>query len=183
MPTPPKPFSVISSEKKSHRTKAELEARKKAEELLASGVQMKERADVKSNEIAHKEFRRILKLLKNIQKNDDLFGACINRYCQMYAECKDFEIKREVFFKRAQELENREDEILCNEEMSMKEYYGLLSELQSQVIALDKQIQAKRKMMFDYEKENLMTVAAGLRSIPKKEPANEDPLKELLRNG
>lgn len=101
----------------------------------------------------------------------------------MYAECKDFEIKREAFFKRAQELENREDEILRNEEMSMKEYYGLLSELQSQVIALDKQIQAKRKMMFDYEKENLMTVAAGLRSIPKKEPANEDPLKELLRNG
>ena len=183
MPTPPKPFSVISSEKKSHRTKAELEARKKAEEELATGVRMKARPEVKDNPIAHKEYKRIAKLLKNISKDDDLFGACINRYCQMYAECKEFEEKREVFYQRSLKLEEREDEILCNEEMSEREYYGLLATLQGQVIALDKQIQAKRKLMFDYEKENLMTVAAGLRSIPKKEPANEDPLKELLRNG
>lgn len=183
MPTPPKPFSVISSEKKSHRTKKELEARQKAEESLATGVRMKVRQDVKQNEIAYKEYKRVAKLLRNISKDDDLFGACINRYCQLYAECKDFEEKREVFYQRANKLEERESEILGNEEMSYREYYGLLAELQSQVVSLDKQIQAKRKMMFDYEKENLMTVAAGLRSIPKKETSSEDPLKELLRNG
>lgn len=183
MPTPPKPFAVISSEKRSHRTKAELEARQKAEEQLASGVRMKVRPEVKENSIAYKEFKRIAKLLKNIAKDDDLFGACINRYCLMYAECKEFEEKREVFYQRAKKLEERENEILKNDEMSERDYYGLLATLQGQVIALDKQIQAKRKLMFDYEKENLMTVAAGLRSIPKKETNTEDPLKELLRNG
>lgn len=183
MPTPPKPFSVISTEKKSHRTKKELEARQKAEESLATGVRMKVRQDVKQNEIAYKEYKRIAKLLRNISKDDDLFGACINRYCQLYAECKEFEEKREAFYQRAKKLEERESEIVDSGEMTQKEYYSLLSELQSQVIAVDKQIQAKRKMMFDYEKENLMTVAAGLRNIPKKEAANEDPLKELLRNG
>lgn len=183
MGRPPKPFTVIKSEKKSHRTKAELESRKKAEESLVTGVKMKVRPEVKADEVAHKEYKRIAKLLRSIEKDDDLFGACINRYCQLFAECKDFEIKREDFARRAQELEERENEILSNEEMSVREYYGLLATLQSQVIALDKQIQAKRKMMFDYEKENLMTVAAGLRNIPKKEGAESDPLKELLRNG
>ena len=183
MGRPPKPFKVISSEKKSHRTKAELESRKKAEESLITGVKMKVRPEVKADEVAHKEYKRIAKLLRIIEKDDDLFGACINRYCQMFAECKDFEIKREDFARRAQELEERENDILSSEEMSVREYYSLLATLQSQVIALDKQIQAKRKMMFDYEKENLMTVAAGLRNIPKQETADADPLKELLRNG
>lgn len=183
MGRPPKPFTVITSEKKSHRTKAELESRKKAEESLVTGVKMKVRPEVKADEVAHKEYKRIAKLLRSIDKDDDLFGACINRYCQLFAECKDFEIKREDFARRAQELEERENEILSNEEMLVREYYGLLATLQSQVIALDKQIQAKRKMMFDYEKENLMTVAAGLRNIPKKEGSESDPLKELLRNG
>lgn len=183
MGRPPKPFTVISSEKKSHRTKAELESRKKAEESLVTGVKMKVRPEVKADEVAHKEYKRIAKLLRSIEKDDDLFGACINRYCQMFAECKDFEIKREDFARRAQELEARENEILSSEEMSVREYYSMLATLQSQVIALDKQIQAKRKMMFDYEKENLMTVAAGLRNIPKKENNEADPLKELLRNG
>lgn len=183
MGRPSKPYSVINGEKKSHRTKAELEARKEAEEALASGTKMKERQEVKKDEVAHKEYMRISKLLKSIEKNDDLFGACINRYCQLYAECKDLEQKREVFFQRAQKLEEREDEIFAKEEMSMKEYYSLLSSLQSQVIACDKQVQAKRKMMFEHEKENIMTVAAGLRSIPKNEKSEDDPLKGLLRNG
>lgn len=183
MGRPPKPFTVISSEKKSHRTKAELESRKKAEESLATGVKMRVRPEVKADEVAHKEYKRIAKLLRNIEKDDDLFGACINRYCQMYAECKDFEEKREVFYQRALRLEERESEILGNEEMSVREYYGLLATLQGQVVALDKQIQAKRKLMFDYEKENLMTVAAGLRNIPKKESKADDPLMELIRNG
>lgn len=183
MGRPPKPTEVIKFEKKSHRTKAELESREKAEESLATGEKMRARPEVKADKVAHKEYKRIEKLLENIGKNDDLFGACINRYCQMFAECKDFEKKREDFARRAKSLEERESEILGREEMSEREYYSLLATLQSQVIALDKQIQAKRKMMFDYEKENLMTVAAGLRSIPKKAESENDPLVEALRNG
>ena len=32
MPTPPKPFTVLTTEKKSHRTKRELQLRKQGEE-------------------------------------------------------------------------------------------------------------------------------------------------------
>lgn len=184
MPTQPKPFSVLTSEKKSHRTKAELEARKKAEEALSTGIEMRERPEVRNDPVAHKEFKRIVKLLKNIQKNDGLFEGVINRYCVLYSECADFEKKREAFARRANELEEKESEILDNEEMSAKEYYSLVATMQSQVVGIDKAIQSKRKMMLDIEKDNIMTIASGLRSIPKKEPESEkDPLAELLKNG
>lgn len=181
MPTPPKPFSVLKSENKSHRTKAELEIRKLAEEQLCTGFKMKEREEVKKNADSHKEFTRINKLLKSIDKNDELFAAVINRYCQMYAECRSFEIERNNFVRRAKDLEEKE-ELLVEErkEMNYKEFYSLLNELEEKVIALDKQIQAKRKMMFEYEKENLMTIASGLRSIPKKESSETDPLVKAL---
>ena len=96
MPTPTKPVNVIRMEGKSHRTKRELKSRENAEKKLLTGGKLKERKEVKSDPIAHKEFLRIKKLLEKIEKNDDLYSSVINRYCQLYAECKDFEEKREV---------------------------------------------------------------------------------------
>ena len=49
MPTPPKPYAVLAGERKSHRTKAELEQRKEAEESLLSGVKIKETPEVRAN--------------------------------------------------------------------------------------------------------------------------------------
>ena len=80
MPTPPKPFSVLKSEKKSHRTKKELKLREEGEAALATGVAIRERPEVKKNPIAHKEFLRVNKLLKNIGKNDAIYEPVINRY-------------------------------------------------------------------------------------------------------
>ena len=104
MPTPPKPHIVLINEGKSHRTKAELKQREEAEKALVTGEKLKERKEVKENPIAHKEFRRISKLLKNIEKNDALYEPIINRYCQLQAECKDFEEKREQVFKSMLDL-------------------------------------------------------------------------------
>jgi hypothetical protein len=50
------------------------------------------------------------------------------------------------------------------------------------MIALDKQIQTKRKMLLDIEKENIMTIAAALRSIPKKTDEKENPLLKALNS-
>ena len=100
MPTPTKPANVIRLEKKSHRTKKELASRENAEKALLTGEKLKERKEVKSDPVAHKEFLRIKKLLEKIEKNDDLYSSVINRYCQLYAECKDFEEKREAIYKQ-----------------------------------------------------------------------------------
>lgn len=176
MPTPPKPIVVLETEKRSHRTKAEKAQRKKAEEALLTGQAMREKPQVKQNNIAHKEFLRIKKLLEKIDKNDDLNANVINRYCQIYAECIEFEEKREMFCQRVKDFEDSPD---IDPDI---DYFKTLATLQAQVIAIDKQIQAKRKMMLDIEKECLMTVAAALRSIPKKPiEEEEDPMQQLLQ--
>lgn len=59
MSRPPKPFSVLKSEGRSHRTKSELEQRRKGEEALLIGVPIRERPEVKSSERAHEEFQKI----------------------------------------------------------------------------------------------------------------------------
>lgn len=182
MPTPPKPFMVLKNEKKSHRTKAELNQRKKSEESLSTGMALRERPEVKNNSIAHKEFIRLNKLLKGIEKNDAIYETVINRYCLMYAECFDFEEKRESFYQDIQELTKDKEKLIETEEMSLSAYYKMKYNLQSTIINLDKQVQAKRKMLLDIEKENIMTIAAALRSIPKKIDSNENPLLKALRD-
>ena len=141
---------------------------------------MKERPEVKNNEVAHKEFLRLNKLLKTIEKNDAIYEAVINRYCILHAECHEFEQRRSNFLHSIDELEADKDELIESGQMSLSAYYKMKNNLQSSVISLDKQIQAKRKMMFDIERENIMTISAALRSIPKKVDVNENPLAKVL---
>lgn len=174
MPTPTKPASVLKYEKKSHRTKAEMRQREKAEEDLLTGKKLKESQEVKNNELAHREFLRIKKLLAEIGKNDDLYSGVINRYCMISAECREFEEKRESIYRRQEELEKRSDE------MEIDEYIKLQNETSKMILSFDRQIQAKRKMLFDIEKENVMTIASALRSVPKKPEKKKNALREAL---
>ena len=178
MPTPTKPYKVLTTEKKSHRTKAELKMREEGEKSLSTDMELKERKEVKQNKVAHKEFKRLQKILKNIDKNDAIYEVVINRYCLLQAECLEFEGKREKFYQDMSKLEEEYDK----EEISLSEYYNLINDMQKNIVSLDKQIQAKRKMLLDIEKENVMTIASALRSIPKKEDKEADnPLLKVLR--
>lgn len=181
MPTPPKPTNVILLEGKSHRTKKELAERKRAEAQLLTGKVLKEAAEVKENEKAHKEFQRIRKLLKSIEKDDDLYGATINRYCLLMAECSDFQDKREMMYRQMQNLQESKEKFERNEDLTT--YYMLQSTMQKNMIALDRQVQTKRKMLLDIEKENIMTIASSLRSVPKKTDKKKNPLMEALAGG
>ncbi len=107
----------------------------------------------------------------------------INRYCQLYAECKDFEEKREAIYKQLLDLQENYQKMIDEEEMTIKEYYNLELGMQKNLISLDKQVQTKRKMLLDIEKENIMTIASALRSVPKKTEKKENPLLAALNNG
>jgi len=52
--------------------------------------------------------------------------------------------------------------------------------MQKNLISLDRQVQAKRKMLLDMEKENIMTIASSLRSIPKKQENKKNAMLEAL---
>jgi predicted nuclease with TOPRIM domain len=185
MPTPTKPFIVLKNEKKSHRTKKELKQRQQGEEALATGTALKERPEVKANKIAHKEFLRLNKLLKGIEKNDAIYESVINRYCMLQAECAMFDEKREELYKLIYDLENEYNKITENMDPGDKspfylEYSKNMAKLSTTMLNLDKQLQSKRKMLLDIEKENIMTIAAALRSIPKKPEKEENPLLKAL---
>lgn len=174
MPTPSKPVVVLANEKKSHRTKKELANRKAAEQSVLTGTKIKEQKDVKENAVAHTEFKRLIKLLNSIGKNDAIYEQSINRYCMLLAECQDYQ-------DRIQELNLRMSELRHDkEELGSELYYQLLLETQKTILSIDRQLQAKRNMLLALEKENIMTIASALRSIPKKAEAKANPLKDVI---
>lgn len=184
MPTPSKPYAVIQYEKKSHRTKAELSQRKQEEAALSSQEKIKKRKEVRENKTASREFNRIEKLLKKIDKNDALYEPVINRYCLIQAECKEIEERRAAFFdliilieEKIRGLSNEDKERFSNELLEISKNIVNLS---GHMNNCDRILQQKRKMLLDIEKENIMTVASALRSIPKKPKKESSPLLEAL---
>lgn len=165
MTRPSAPIELV----KGHRTKAEIETRKEAEKALLTGTPLKEWTDIKNNKVAHKEFVRIKKLLQAIGKDDALHESVINRYCLMLAECKEFEEMKATMFLEIDEVKRA----YAAQELKIEDYLYNKSLLQDRIMTCDKQVQAKRKMLLDIEKENIMTIASALRSIPKKPEEKE----------
>lgn len=184
MARPSKSTAVLSDEGRSHRTKAEMQQRADAEKALVTGKKLTERREVKENPIAHREFQRVAKLLAAIKKNDALYEPIINRYCLLQAECADLTEMKEAFRGSREELQEEYRAGGIGEEtpggLSPSQYYKLLATMQGNILALDKQIQSKRKMMFDIEKECAMTISAAMRSIPKKPEQEKNPLLGIL---
>ena len=164
MARPSKPYAVIAKEGKSHRTKSEMKVREQAEKATLSGETLKEKTEVKHNVVAHKEFLRLRKILTNIEKWDGIYENIINRYCMLYAETESL----------VEEIEGLKAARDSFDDLEF--YYKTLD-------VLEKRLNTKRKMMMDIEKENIMTIAAALRNIPKKDESDSNPLLEVLRNG
>lgn len=170
---PTKPLALV----KGHRTKAEKEVRQKAEKNLLTGISLKEWPEVKADPVAHKEFQRIKKVLKAIEKDDALHEGVINRYCVLHSECKSFEVLKEQCNYELKELyaaQGRGD-------IDFMSYLDRKEQIHGRFLSLDKKIMDKRKMMLSIEKENIMTIQSALRSIPKKEqPKDKSAMAAFL---
>lgn len=180
MGRPSKSHLTLISENVSHRTKAELELRKQAEKSLLTGVKMKLKPWIKELPAAAKEYRRLEKLLSAIDKNDAIYENVINRYCEILYECMEYSAERDRFHRTLIEIDEEK------ESMVISEYIKLKVVVQNQLIALDKQLITKRKMLLDIEKESVMTINSSLRAIPKTpiDDSEDDPMTALLgRNG
>jgi hypothetical protein len=160
-----------------------MKAREEGEKALMTGFILKERREVINNEIAHAEFVRLNEILNGIGKNDAIYEAVINRYCMITAECVDMEQKRERMYEAAVTIENKLAELGTDADMDdIKEVTNSLSDLYKTMINIDKQIDLKRKMLLSIEKENILTIAAALRSIPKTPDTTENPLLKALKD-
>lgn len=151
-----------------HRAKFEKEMRSELEKDLLTGESWNEYPEVKSNPISHRFFKRLTDLYSRIEKNDAMTEPIINRYCQLQAECSDFEKKREMFNDNLKSL-------MDNDSLDDSEKFKLEASMQKSIIAADQQVMAKRRMLLDIERETLMTLKAQLASIPKQQ--KEEPKK------
>ena len=161
MARPSKTVDLIEIEGKSHRTKAEIATRKAAEAAQLSGIRIREAQEVKEDPVAHREYLRIIKILTSVKKNDAVYEAVINEYCLLKSDIERYMDLR----KRIQE----------DKSIPAKELYKL-------TIDCDRQIDKYKRRRFDIEKENGMTIASSLRSIPKKPEKKSNPLLEALQD-
>ncbi len=186
MARPSKPAAVIEAENKSHRTKAELNARKESESGLLSKKKLQERSEVKNNKIAHSEFQRVSKLMKAIGKDDALYSSGINTYCMLYSEIAALGEQLEILNKTADMLRETFERIIDGErDIEINEiiqFEKSFTKLVAQRLSISSAIDHKRKMMLDIDKENVMTISAALRSIPKQPEKKENPLLSALRD-
>lgn len=186
MGRPPKSVQTLKNEGKSHRTKAEIEAREQGEKEVQSGRYLIERKEVRKDKVAHKEFQRIRLIFEEMDKADELYSSVLNRYCQLYSESIALEKQKEELYALIEETKGTFNEAV--DDLTPIEKAELIFSFTAQIDrllrragAIDTQIMAKRKMMFDIEKENIMTVASGLRAIPKEPQNSEDnPLLKIL---
>lgn len=180
MARPSKPTAVIRAENKSHRTKAELETRKKGEAAMLSGAPLLETSGVKKNKIAHKEFTRVVKLMRAIGKDDALYSAGINTYCELYAEIAALEVEKQRIESIADELQDKFDALEVTEYEDILSFTKALTRLVSTKHGISSEIDQKRRMRLAIDKENVMTISAALRSIPKTPEKAENPLFTAL---
>jgi hypothetical protein len=185
---PPKPYLELAADNDSlHMTKAELRARKEAEESLLTGEGMKITEEVAANPRAAKEFARVKDLFAFIKKDDDIYGSVMNRYCLLLAECAELSIQRTTLSKAllSEEVKKELDQMQLIERVEIVERYS------NMIRGIDIQLKNKRDQMLAIEKENAMTIMGALRSVPRGVSGNKtggkwqdlkkpDPLKDTM---
>lgn len=166
-----------------HRTKAEKAARAEAEQDMLSGKRVAERDTVRNDPVAHAEYKRVTALMKAIGKDDALYSAVVNRYCELFSEVERY--KCEIVRRRAlmDKLQTQFEQTDADAEQIVS-FAKAYDSMAGKVDKMDGLIMQKRKMMFDIEKENGMTLQAALRAVPKENAKKEEnPLAAILGGG
>lgn len=172
---PAKSAKIIAIENKTHKAKAELAARAAAEVGTLSGSAMVERQDVREDPAAHKEFIRLRKLFRAIEKDDELYSQAINDYCMLHSECLAVSVKIARVEHDLDILEQHQDE------MKFDDYLKMRNSLYDKELKLSAELDKKRDKKRAIEDKNLMNIQSALRSIPKKQDDKKNPLREALR--
>lgn len=155
---PSKPVDLILLEKKSHRTKAELEHRRKGEEALYTGESFMESAQVRADPIAHKEFLRLKRLYKNISYVDALDQQVINRYCLEVSALTRLEQTVSALYVELDNAENYEARIRI---------YSLINDTTTKT-------NKAKEMLLKYEDRLFLNPTARIKSIPKNPEKKEE---------
>ena len=93
-----------------------------------------------------------------------------------------FELIRDIYRVEPEAYRRQLDELTENTELEATDRYKYQAQMQKNILAVDKQLQTKRRMMLDIEKECAMTISAAMRSIPKTTAEPKNPLMGILND-
>ena len=150
--------------------------RQRAEEANLTGSRMREDPAVRADSAAHKEFVRVRKLLRLIDKDDDLYGAEINLYCMLKSEIDQAAAQRADLIETLSQIRELPRGGIEDE----KTFMQMEIQISQQIARCDQIMQSRRKMRLDIENKNLMNIASSLRSVPKNVEKKKNPLMEAL---
>lgn len=166
-----------------HLTKAEIEERKKAQ------VQLGEHrlvcpAYVKANKAAHRKWKEIAKLYKDIDFVSSADVGMMARYCVAFAEYLDLVGHRAKVAAIEIDVDDAADAV---EALAVK--YGtrraerLFAKVEyllsvNGLLAIDKAINAKMQTLVQMEDRLFLNPLAKVRNIPKREEPQKDPLAD-----
>ncbi len=170
MGRPSKPYLVVQSENKAHRSKAEMKVREEGEKALLTGERMEEATEVEINPIAHEKFQRVTAILDKIEKTDALYETVVNRYCLMCAETVEIVEQRKTLIELLNCIRTEFENLKATGDIGTVEVQRITTNIMNTVSTinkLDESLAKKRKMLLDIEKENIMTIAGALRCVPK----------------
>lgn len=160
----------------SHKSRAEKEEREERGTAMLTGREIKERQEVSNSPTAHKEFLRLMKIMKAIGKNDALYEAQINRMAELTGETDDLRIQRDTTKKRIDQLEEK----LESGDGDFDKLNRSIAAAQKMYLELDKQIMKKREMLSKLETTNCFTVSTSTRTVNTKLPEEIDPVAAAL---
>ena len=133
-----------------HLTKAQIAARREAEEALSGGMKMRMSAAVKNDKLARKYFARLAEIFEKIDMCDAAIENVINRYCMMLSEYDHLA------------------EMLADARAVMEQGTGAEDDAAfEKVAALEVLLRKLRDQMLAIEKENLLTAQSKIRAVPK----------------
>lgn len=164
---PSKPVQLLKLEGKSHRTKAELEHREKAEKSLYTGTTFKESPAVKADPIAHREFLRLKKLYKTIQYVDGLDEQIINRYCLLISQEQALAKMTERMRQDIDEIDDVKDRLRIYESIA----------------GVTDKVMKTREMLLKLEDRMFLNPTARIKSVPKSPPEEkkESPMAQFMK--
>ncbi|HOR12295.1 MAG TPA: P27 family phage terminase small subunit [Clostridia bacterium] len=154
---PAKPIALHLQEGKKHLTKAEIEARKKAEAAASSGIK-NFRADEKvmADPVALKVFKKLKKLYKTVEYVEAMDEAVINRYCIMTSEIDALEKSIARMTAETHECESASDRVVL---------YKTIASTQGALLRL-------RDMLLKVEDRMFLNPAARAKNVPRAEKSD-----------
>lgn len=147
------PISLIDP-KKTHLTKAHIEQREKQENALKSSGRMRPSEAVKNDKIAYDTFKRLKKIFASVEMDDAFYESGLNRYCLMQSD---------------HERMRKELEQIAQADIDIVERMMLERRKETSIAKL-------RDQMLSWERENLSTVLAKLRAVPKQVQDKDEEL-------